>query len=222
MHLSYGHLKWSNGGCLASVGTRAGSNLVLTPCNGDMEDQVVEMGVLKDYGGGNHVLEPLEGLESWRTRQARLRSHLLSVAMKEVAEPIAEAANKPLPPSTVQRRRRAVVFYLDRGSGFLSYLNWWLLAWRLLGLNSAAEAFDIVLFAHPESVEHIPAPCSELETEGGGGGAAMEGAGKCLFVRLVGISHRNKNYDSYLNSHECLVNPVASFLPRHYTHLLRY
>jgi hypothetical protein len=30
----------------------------------------------------------------------------------------------------------------------------------LLGLNSEEEAFDIVLFAHPESVQHIPSDCT--------------------------------------------------------------
>jgi hypothetical protein len=30
----------------------------------------------------------------------------------------------------------------------------------LLGLNSREEAFDIVLFVHPDSVQHIPSDCS--------------------------------------------------------------
>ena len=29
-----------------------------------------------------------------------------------------------------------------------------------LGLNSEEEAFDLVLFVHPDSVQHIPSECS--------------------------------------------------------------
>jgi hypothetical protein len=32
--------------------------------------------------------------------------------------------------------RRAVVFYVDKGSGFLAYLTWWLYTWRTIRLNS--------------------------------------------------------------------------------------
>ena len=37
----------------------------------------------------------------------------------------------------------------------------------------------------------------------------------------VGISHRDKHYDAYINGNECLTGPNASFLLTHYTHLLR-
>jgi hypothetical protein len=36
----------------------------------------------------------------------------------------------------VSGARRAVVFYVDEGSGFLKYLTWWLYAWNAIGLNS--------------------------------------------------------------------------------------
>ena len=35
--------------------------------------------------------------------------------------------------------RRAVVFYLDKGAGFLTYLTWWLHAWKTIGLDSEEE-----------------------------------------------------------------------------------
>jgi hypothetical protein len=36
----------------------------------------------------------------------------------------------------VSGARRAVVFYVDEGSGFLKYLTWWLYSWNAIGLNS--------------------------------------------------------------------------------------
>ena len=47
--------------------------------------------------------------------------------------------------------RRAAVLYVDRGSGFLPYISWWLHAWKLSGLNTSSEMFDLVIFTHPES-----------------------------------------------------------------------
>ena len=43
------------------------------------------------------------------------------------------------------------MLYVDRGSGFLPYISWWLHAWKLSGLNTSSERFDLVLFTHPES-----------------------------------------------------------------------
>ena len=42
--------------------------------------------------------------------------------------------------------RRAVVFYVDKGSGFLSYLTWWMYTWRTIGLN--AEGSRSGVFSH--------------------------------------------------------------------------
>ncbi len=42
----------------------------------------------------------------------------------------------------------------------------------------------------------------------------------CLMY-AVGIADRDNLYDHYINSHECLVNPAASFLSQ-YSHILRY
>ena len=67
--------------------------------------------------------------------------------------------------SRVEGRRRAIVFYVDKGSGFLSYLTWWLFAWRQLGLDGREESFDVILLTHPASVDKLPkvlAHCPEV------------------------------------------------------------
>ena len=43
---------------------------------------------------------------------------------------------------------------------------------------------------------------------------------RCLYRELVGIYERDSRYDHYLNSQECLFNPVAAFLAN-YSSLLR-
>ena len=58
--------------------------------------------------------------------------------------------------SRVEGRRRAIVFYVDKGSGFLSYLTWWLFAWRQIGLDGQEESFDVILLTHPASVDKLP------------------------------------------------------------------
>ena len=84
--------------------------------------------------------------------------------------------------------RRAVVFYLDKGEGFLTYLTWWLHAWRTIGLDSKDEVeevevevveveaelkvqvdpdclpqeFDIILLTHPTSIPLLPNICQPV------------------------------------------------------------
>ena len=58
--------------------------------------------------------------------------------------------------------RRAVVFYLDRGTGGMASLLWWIQAWKFIGLNRMEEGFDIVIMAHPGAVENIPEECQEI------------------------------------------------------------
>ncbi len=38
--------------------------------------------------------------------------------------------------NAVEGTRRAVVFYVDKGTGFLAYLTWWLYTWKTIGLVS--------------------------------------------------------------------------------------
>ena len=43
-----------------------------------------------------------------------------------------------------ERRRRAAVFYVDRGESVLACVRWWLYTWTFIGLNTADQAPDIL------------------------------------------------------------------------------
>ena len=103
--------------------------------------------------------------------------------------------------------RRAIVFYVDKGSGFLAYLKWWIFAWKKIELDSEKEAFDLILFTHPQSVGLLPAECRLIEEDFD---PENTGPGRCLYRELRPISERNLKYDNYLNSQECLFNKETS------------
>ena len=144
---------WTDGRCLTTLGKHDNNKLRLTPCDDTLEDQIVEMGTI-EMRNGSAALRPLQHLELWRSQKDEFRARLISVAKEEIADRLAEA-QRGEPAVEVALRRRGVIFYLDKGTGFLAYLNWWLLTWRLLGLNRADKAYDIVLFAHTDSNKHI-------------------------------------------------------------------
>ena len=56
-------------------------------------------------------------------------------------------------------RRRAAVFYVDQGVGSLAYIQWWLYAWKFLGLNDPDQGFDLVMMTHPAAVSSLPPEC---------------------------------------------------------------
>jgi len=114
--------------------------------------------------------------------------------------------------------RRAIVFYVDKGNGFLAYLKWWLYAWKLIGLNDSTQAFDIILFTHPSSIQKLPKECSEIEDDFD---PKAPGGGRCLYRELVPLSERDFRYDNYLNSQECLFNEETSKFLLKYKILIR-
>ena len=95
--------------------------------------------------------------------------------------------------------------------------RWWLAAWRLIGLDSAEERFDLVLMTHPANVANLPSDC-HLVTDSFS--LNYTGPGQCLYRPYLGIAHRDKSYDPYMNSQECLYGPGSQFLSQ-YTLLLR-
>ena len=109
------------------------------------------------------------------------------------------------------------MFYLDRGSGGLEMVRWWLHTWRFLGLDTAAQAMDLVLLTHPAAVAELPAECGLVEE---GFRLNYSLAGRCLYKPYLGVAHRDKSYDPYMNSQECLFGPGSEFLGQ-YSHLLR-
>jgi hypothetical protein len=212
-----GLLEWSGGGCLASTGGQVPA--VLVPCNNTFDDQIVEVGVVRPADGAAETeLVPFD-LELWRERAEARRASELELAGAEVAHVLQEVGqlNQSGSLGRVEGTRRAVVFYVDRGSGFLDSLRWWLFTWQAIELDSARAAFDIVLMVHPASVALLPAACQPPPP---GWEPRAPGPGRCLWRELVPLSERDHRYDSYLNSQECLFNPAAAFL-QHYRLLLR-
>ena len=78
--------------------------------------------------------------------------------------------------------RRAVVFYADSNSA-VRYLQWWIRAWRLIGLDTAHEAFDIVVMVEPNTVLDLPDDCREYSTQFS---PLVEGPGKCIYKQYRG------------------------------------
>ena len=199
-----GLLEWSDSGqCV--TGSLFNSNVFMNTCDPENERQMVELGV---YIGGD--IWPIS-VPQWRERMARRRNKEMGEALLEVRKVLEEirVLNSSGELTRERGTRRAVVFFADKGTHFLAYLQWWLYAWRLLGLNTAKHAMDVVLFTHPESIKNLPPECINVkETHLLDPGAV--GPGQCLYKELVPLSERNYKYDSYLNSQECLANSNAS------------
>ena len=189
-----GSLQWRDSGlCLSGVGSH--KYVVMKTCDHKDESQVVEFG--SDAVRGK--LMPIS-VPSWRMRMDRLRGTELADSLVEVRKVLQEirTLNTSGELGKVRGSRRAVVFYVDQGTGFLAYLRWWLYAWRLAGLDTADQAMDVVLFTHPASVARLPAECSNITAEFDPEAA---GPGRCLYRALVPLSERSSKYDGYLNSH---------------------
>jgi len=201
--LVWGDLK----GCLGSTGGQ--DQTILVTCDSTYDDQIVEIGELLEEGG-EKVLLPFN-MKFWEKRAKERRDNELQEAKKEVEKVLEEIhileANKDF--QNIQGQRRAVVFYVDKGGGFLSYLTWWIFTWRQIGLDSEEAAFDIVLMTHPKSVEKLPVNCTKVPEDYN---PDIPGPGKCLYRELSPLSERDHRYDNYLNSQEALFNPSASFL----------
>ena len=181
-------------------------------CDKMAEDQMVEVGVVRQDWTGLQ-LQPIQ-MEWWRRRMKKQRMEEL-VLSKETVKKLLLEIDKDIERGEMDKiegNRRAVVFYVDKGKGFLKYLTWWLFTWRKIGLDAVEEAFDIILMTHPSSVPHLPVECSRLPANFS---TTVSGVGRCLYQELVGISYRDHRYDSYLNSQECLFNRVASFLEQY-------
>ena len=209
-----GSLEWRDSGlCLSGVGSH--KYVVMKTCDHKDESQVIEFG--SDAVRGK--LMPIS-VPSWRMRMDRLRGTELADSLVEVRKVLQEirTLNTTGELGKVRGSRRAVVFYVDQGTGFLAYLRWWLYAWRLAGLDTAQQAMDVVLFTHPASVARLPADCVRVTEEFDPGAA---GPGQCLYRELVPLSERNAKYDSYLNSQECMFNADTSGFLLRYKLLMR-
>ena len=181
----------------------------------NIEDQNLELGVWR-----NGSLAPLDD-SAWQRRQAAIRQMILDTERAGVRAAVAEVEVDTMlhehDTADTARRRRAAVFYLDRGSSGLDMVRWWIYTWRFVGLDTAEQGFDLVMMTHPASVAKLPAECSLVEE---GFRLNYTAAGRCLYKPYLGVAHRDKSYDPYMNSQECLFGPGSEFLSQ-YSHLLR-
>ena len=148
-------------------------------------------------------------MDAWAERQASMRRAELSSTMIYVTEALEEVALDDLLHAGGYRgeKRRAVVFYLDRGTSGFASLLWWIQAWEFIGLNDKEEGFDIVIMAHPEAVPNIPTKCSEI---GKDFVPSYGEAGQCIYKpyigkKLVGILKCEKS-----NNFTCQESPTVT------------
>eukprot|EP00092_Neocalanus_flemingeri_P005814 GFUD01006258.1.p1 GENE.GFUD01006258.1~~GFUD01006258.1.p1 ORF type:complete len:628 (-),score=188.16 GFUD01006258.1:577-2460(-) len=200
-------LEWSGGGCLASLNGQ--DRTVLAPCDKKNDDQIVEVGVATTELNETKI-SPID-MELWKERMDRTRQEEMKLAKVEVDKVLNEIAeyNRTGAFEKDTGTRRAVVFYVDKGSGFLAYLTWWMFTWKKIGLDAEEEAFDIILLTHPKSINKLPKECRKIDDQFDPEAA---GPGQCLFKELLPISERDHKYDNYLNSQECLFNNASNFL----------
>ena len=106
-------------------------------------------------------------------------------------------------------RRRAAVFYVDKGNSGITMLNWWIFTWRFIGLDKPDQGFDLIMMTHPAMVKQLPDDCVLVTDEFK---ISYNSSGQCLYKPYLGISYRDKAYDGYMNSQECLYGPGSEFL----------
>ena len=85
------------------------------------------------------------------------------------------------------------------------------------GLDTVAQGFDLVMLTHPAAVDKLPSDCVPVEDNFK---INFTSPGLCLYKPYLGVAYRDKTYDGYLNSQECLYGEGSEFLAQ-YTLLLR-
>ena len=80
-------------------------------------------------------------------------------------------------------KRRAAVFYVDKGKGGIAYVRWWIYSWRFIGLDTAIEAFDLIFMIHPAAIENLPEECQEVTEVFH---PKYGQAGECLYKPYIG------------------------------------
>ena len=73
------------------------------------------------------------------------------------------------------------------------------------------------MMTHPAAVGKLPSDCILVPDDYR---IEFNSSGQCLYKPYLGIAHRDKTYDPYMNSQECLYGPGSEFLSQ-YTLLLR-
>ena len=119
-------------------------------------------------------------------------------------EAVAEVDTDDMLHASDSKRRRAAVFYVDKGSSGISQVNWWVYTWKFIGLNAPDQGFDLVMMTFPAAVDKMPKDCVPVPEDFR---IDYTRSGQCLYNPYMGIAHRDKTYDPYMNSQECPVGP---------------
>ena len=219
-----GQLQWSKNPCVECrkcvSGRKKGEAMGMAFCEQYAEDQNLELGRWETQEGGKSVLRPLN-VGRWERRQSRMREEILRVESGVVRNALEEIdmdmALHEYDKEVAGQRRRAAVFYVDRGASGLAMVKWWLYTWKWIGLDTAEQGFDLVMMTHPAMVERLPSECVRVEDNFR---VNYTSPGQCLYRPYLGVAYRDKSYDGYMNSQECLFGPGSEFLAQ-YTILLR-
>ena len=168
------------GMCFTSI--KYNEKIVMKPCEELNENQYVEFGDFIEEGGSTELLPFC--LDCWRARQDRLREKELVEHRKVVTEALKDISDREVASLGVAPvgERRAVVFYADNRQA-VRYLQWWIRAWRFIGLDDAREAFDIVVMVEPDTVPDLPSDCHEYTMTYS---AQSAGPGRCIFKQYRG------------------------------------
>jgi len=212
-----GQLMWSEGCNKCVQSFKFNTPVQFEFCKELSEDQNFEFG---KWNEETKKLAPLD-VDSWQKRQETLRKSYLDSERPNVKKAVEEVDIDNLlhefDKKDPAKRRRAAVFYVDKGKSGINMVHWWLFTWKFIGLNSASQAFDLVMLTHPAAVSKLPDECILVEDSFK---IDFTSKGKCLYKPYLGIAYRDKTYDPYMNSQECLYGPGSEFLSQ-YTLLLR-
>eukprot|EP00730_Choanoeca_flexa_P009600 TRINITY_DN12680_c0_g2_i2.p1 TRINITY_DN12680_c0_g2~~TRINITY_DN12680_c0_g2_i2.p1 ORF type:complete len:702 (+),score=142.78 TRINITY_DN12680_c0_g2_i2:160-2265(+) len=106
--------------------------------------------------------------------------------------------------------RRVVVFYQPpRYRDIVTQIRWWLLAYKKLGLDEAAQRFDVIIYGHLDMLGNISRDygCEEKPLDADLEPPAESSKGVCWMIPFVGASEREPEaYDGWFNSIEVLIN----------------
>ena len=219
----FGQLQWTKHDCVecrkCMVAKKKGLELEMTFCEKYAEDQNFELGRWLEVNG-TKKLTPVD-VSLWQSRQDKMRDEVMNVERKVVTKALEEIdmdmALHAFDKTDDLRRRRAAVFYVDKGVNGISMVKWWIFTWRFIGLDAADQGFDLIMMTHPAAVDKLPSDCVPVDDNFQ---INFTSPGQCLYKPYLGVAYRDKTYDGYMNSQECLYGDGSEFLSQ-YTLLLR-
>ena len=102
-------------------------------------------------------------MKSWEKRQKNLRRNIMESELVGVKNAVKEIDIDDMlhefDKKDPDKRRRAAVFYVDKGDKGLDMVRWWIYTWRFIGLDSVDQGFDLVMLTHPAAVSKLPGGC---------------------------------------------------------------